>query len=426
MTCRTESGVTYLQTYSAENRIASIAKLVSGTCAAPGNYAAKWDFTYDGDGVRTAQSYTPYTNGQPGTVVITRYYFGGAYETTGSTWKKYYSFAGQTIAMRDSTASGFKYFLTDHLGSVSVVLDANGGILEQQRYLPFGQARVMPPYASVTSTDFTYTGQRNLADIGLMDYKARFYSPYINRFLQPDGIIPDLADPQSLNRFSYTLNNPINHNDPTGHCIDGVTTLVCVVVAGQVAVDIVTVVIGVVLIANSISESQELVEEMGTGKNTRSGVGNSRIPNSALSAYNAVQMPSSQGSPQDPKKKPDTSGLSGAAKAIRNLAEWAKDNPLKILLVTLIAAGATLTSNAAGDPSPIKNAFIQPTPVNSPTQIATPTLILTPTQVLTGTTLPTRTRTPTPTYTPTNTPTSTPTYIPGIPTRRFRGYLDPE
>ncbi len=205
--------MTYVQTYNAENRIASIQKLASGTCAAP-VLAAKWDFTYDGDGTRTGQSYTPYTDGQPGTVEITRYYFGGAYETTGSTWKKYYSFGGATL-MRD--ASGFKYFLSDHLGSTSVVLDDDGTILEQQRYLPFGQARVMPPYASVTSTDFTYTGQRNLPDTGLMDYKARFYSPYLNQFTQPDTIVPNLYNPQSLNRYSYALNNPIRYNDPTGH-----------------------------------------------------------------------------------------------------------------------------------------------------------------------------------------------------------------
>ncbi len=214
MDCRTESGVTYKQTYNAENRIASIQKLASGTCAAP-TLAAKWDFTYDGDGTRTAQSYTPYTDGQPGTPVFTRYYFGGAYETTGSAWKKYYSFAGQTVAMRD--ASGFKYFLSDHLGSVSVVLNDQGTILEQQRYLPFGQARVMPPYASVTSTDFTYTGQRDLSGTGVMDYDARFYSPWLGRFLQPDTIIPDLANPQSLNRFSYVLNNPVKYSDPSGH-----------------------------------------------------------------------------------------------------------------------------------------------------------------------------------------------------------------
>jgi hypothetical protein len=36
-------------------------------------------------------------------------------------------------------------------------------------------------------------------------------------FIQPDSIIPDLATPQSLNRYSYVTNRPINFNDPTGH-----------------------------------------------------------------------------------------------------------------------------------------------------------------------------------------------------------------
>ncbi len=42
-------------------------------------------------------------------------------------------------------------------------------------------------------------------------------SPYINRFLQPDTIIPNPSDPQSWNRYSYVLNNPIGYSDPTGH-----------------------------------------------------------------------------------------------------------------------------------------------------------------------------------------------------------------
>jgi RHS repeat-associated protein len=54
-------------------------------------------------------------------------------------------------------------------------------------------------------------------DIGLMDYKARFYSPVLNRFIQPDSIIPDPTNPQAWNRFSYVNNRPINLNDPTGH-----------------------------------------------------------------------------------------------------------------------------------------------------------------------------------------------------------------
>jgi RHS repeat-associated protein len=58
---------------------------------------------------------------------------------------------------------------------------------------------------------------------GLMDYKARFCSPMLGRFLQPDILIPDQANPQAWNRFSYVINNPVNFNDPTGHraCGDG-------------------------------------------------------------------------------------------------------------------------------------------------------------------------------------------------------------
>jgi RHS repeat-associated protein len=76
-------------------------------------------------------------------------------------------------------------------------------------------------------TDFGYTGQRNLDEdpstgsgqrIGLMDYKARFYSPYLNRFIQPDTIVPGMYKPQSLNRFSYVGNNRIRYRDPSGHC----------------------------------------------------------------------------------------------------------------------------------------------------------------------------------------------------------------
>ncbi len=46
----------------------------------------------------------------------------------------------------------------------------------------------------------------------------RFTSPYINRFLQPDTIIPDQSNPQSWNRFAYVTNRPVNLNDLTGHC----------------------------------------------------------------------------------------------------------------------------------------------------------------------------------------------------------------
>lgn len=50
-----------------------------------------------------------------------------------------------------------------------------------------------------------------------MDYKARFYSPVLNRFIQPDSIIPHPLNSQAFNRYSYVYNNPITYIDPTGH-----------------------------------------------------------------------------------------------------------------------------------------------------------------------------------------------------------------
>jgi RHS repeat-associated protein len=52
---------------------------------------------------------------------------------------------------------------------------------------------------------------------GIMDYKARFYSPALSRFIQPDSIIPNPVNPQAYNRFSYVFGNPINLNDPSGN-----------------------------------------------------------------------------------------------------------------------------------------------------------------------------------------------------------------
>jgi hypothetical protein len=50
---------------------------------------------------------------------------------------------------------------------------------------------------------------------------ARWYDAYINRWISPDTIIPDFTNPQSLNRFSYTLGNPLKYIDPTGHKEEG-------------------------------------------------------------------------------------------------------------------------------------------------------------------------------------------------------------
>lgn len=108
--------------------------------------------------------------------------------------------------------------LTDHLGSVVVITDSSGNIVNEQRYMPFGQQRLVN---ANEITDKTYTGQRNVESIGLMDYRARFYDASLWRFIQPDTIVPGGGNPQNLNRYSYVNNSPLNYTDSSGHYPDG-------------------------------------------------------------------------------------------------------------------------------------------------------------------------------------------------------------
>ncbi len=55
----------------------------------------------------------------------------------------------------------------------------------------------------------------------LMDYNARSFSPALGRFISADTIVPGAGNPQTLNRYAYVLNSPLNFLDPSGHMIEG-------------------------------------------------------------------------------------------------------------------------------------------------------------------------------------------------------------
>lgn len=113
------------------------------------------------------------------------------------------------------------YVHTDHLGSSAVLTDVSGNVVRRTRYQVFGQvaSNVLQTGAPVTTLDpaHKYTGQQLDADTGLVYYGARWYDAQYGRFVSPDSIVPDPLDPQSLNRYAYVRNSPLNATDPSGH-----------------------------------------------------------------------------------------------------------------------------------------------------------------------------------------------------------------
>jgi len=141
----------------------------------------------------------------------TTFYVGNHYEVTNGNALKYYYFGKQRVAMRVG-ANPTVYLHGDHLGSTSAT---SGASASSQTYYPYGNIRTT---AGTVPTDFGFTGQRRDASAGLMFYNARYYDSMLGRFIQVDPVVPSAGDPQALNRYSYTRNNPLKYTDPSGHC----------------------------------------------------------------------------------------------------------------------------------------------------------------------------------------------------------------
>lgn len=170
------------------------------------------EYLYDHAGRRIVEKH--YQNGQ---LAETVYTVGQHTETTvvaagGARIDSTYIRANNEIVARNNPDASTNYYHPDHLGSTSLLTDESGAVVEETRYYPFGVVRE----GGVLSR-YLYTGQEADGETGLYYYGARFYDPVLARFVQPDSLLPDLYDPQLLNRYSYVVNNPIKYIDPTGN-----------------------------------------------------------------------------------------------------------------------------------------------------------------------------------------------------------------
>ena len=175
---------------------------------------------------------------QNNATLLTRYYMDDIYEldeTVGSTKEKLYlggnAYSAPMVYVKQGNTGWTLYNLgRDYLGSVTHVASADGVLVAEYSYDPWGRLRnpeTLAAYGPGLSPElFTgrgYTGHEHLPEFELINMNARLYDPYLGRFLSPDPFVQTPDFTQNFNRYSYALNNPLKYTDKSGESLSALT-----------------------------------------------------------------------------------------------------------------------------------------------------------------------------------------------------------
>ena len=221
-------------------------------------------FTYDNNGNQLQTILTTYTDGIPGTPVVTQQntydlrkqltrtvtengtivenvYNGDGLRVekiVGSTSTRYlYEYQrvvleqnslgnvtggnvyGTNLLMRTVGVDAFFYMYNAH-ADVTALLSTSGTIIATYYYDAFGNILEQTGSAS---NSILFAGYQYDAETGMYYLNARMYDPVTARFMQEDTYTGQNNDPLSLNLYTYCHNEPLMYSDPTGHKYAGMT-----------------------------------------------------------------------------------------------------------------------------------------------------------------------------------------------------------
>jgi RHS repeat-associated protein len=153
-------------------------------------------------------------------------YYAGRYEelrngsSSSAGTPTYYIWAGgQRVA--SLTSGTYSYTLQDHLGGTALTTNASGYVTQIYDYYPYG-SELTNTALSTTDAKHSFTDKELDDTLGLYYFEARWYDADIGRFMSQDPAQLDdrvfklITDPQSLNFYAYSRNNPVNLTDPSG------------------------------------------------------------------------------------------------------------------------------------------------------------------------------------------------------------------
>jgi RHS repeat-associated protein len=115
------------------------------------------------------------------------------------------------------TAYDTEYLLYDGHGSTRQLIRPNKTIIDNYSYDSYGiLLGGNPTPTSPGATKYLYAGEQ--FDTAAQSYylRARYYNPNNGRFNQTDPFAGNITDPQSLHKYAYVHNDPVNMLDPSG------------------------------------------------------------------------------------------------------------------------------------------------------------------------------------------------------------------
>ena len=111
-----------------------------------------------------------------------------------------------------TAGSSTSYYLSDALGSIVGLASTTGTVPTSYTYEPYGKTTVS---GTSSASFFGFTGRENdsTGTLSLYNYRARAYSPTLQRFLTEDPLGLAGGD---VNLYSYIANGPTYGSDPSG------------------------------------------------------------------------------------------------------------------------------------------------------------------------------------------------------------------
>ncbi len=174
--------------------------------------AANWVYIVDSAGLRPRKCTPNCTNPTSNTVyvflgsqVIAEYDNGA---TVGSPTREYI-YLGTKLLFK--VESGTETYVLHDMFSPRVMSNSSCSIVSQTGHFPFGEN-----WYETASNKLKFTSYQRDSETSNDYAVARSYVNRFGRFSSPDRIPGSIGDPQSLNRYAYGLNDPINLSDPSG------------------------------------------------------------------------------------------------------------------------------------------------------------------------------------------------------------------